>query len=160
MNLKQQATNYETMLHIQRVRNLLNTCVKVLLQRAEDHDQSKLSSPEVELFAEVTDKLKNCTYGSDEYKGYLQQLKPALDHHYAKNRHHPEHFPNGINDMNLLDLVEMFVDWKAASERHADGNLLKSIEHNAERFEMSPQLVKIFNNTVNYLDEHWTLDNV
>lgn len=30
--------------------------------------------------------------------------------------------------MNLIDIVEMFCDWKAASERQLDGNLLKSIE--------------------------------
>ena len=31
------------------------------------------------------------TYGSDEYKACLTEMKPALDHHYAANRHHPEH---------------------------------------------------------------------
>jgi len=44
-------------------------------------------------------------------------MKPALEHHYALYRHHPEHFQNGIDDMNLIDLVEMFADWKASSER-------------------------------------------
>lgn len=79
-------------------------------------------------------------------------MKPALDHHYAKNRHHCEHMADGINDMNLIDVIEMFCDWKAATLRHNDGNLRKSIEHNAKRFGMQSQLVKIFENTVDIVD--------
>lgn len=41
----------------------------------------------------------------------------------------------------------MFFDWKAAGERHKDGNILKSIEINKDRFGMSEQLVDIFKNT-------------
>ena len=79
-------------------------------------------------------------------------MKPALEHHYAKNRHHPEHHKNGINDMNLIDLIEMFCDWKASSERQNDGNILKSIEINGKRFHMSPQLIEIFENTTKDLN--------
>ena len=50
--------------------------------------------------------------------------------------------------MNLFDLIEMLVDWKAASERHNNGNIRKSIEINGNRFNMSPQLIRIFENTV------------
>jgi hypothetical protein len=53
--------------------------------------------------------------------------------------------------MTLLDLIEMLVDWKAASERHNTGNINKSIEVNGERFQMSPQLIKIFENTAKEL---------
>jgi hypothetical protein len=53
--------------------------------------------------------------------------------------------------MTLLDLIEMLVDWKAASERHNDGNIRKSVEINGKRFEMSPQLIRIFENTVKEL---------
>jgi hypothetical protein len=151
LSLEEKACNYDTFRHIERVRNLLNVCVIDLLERGERHDQTKLESPEVELFTEYTDKLKTCTYGSEEYNGYLKAIKPALDHHYAHNSHHPEHYKNGVDDMNLMDLVEMIVDWKAASERHNDGNIRKSIEINAKRFNMSPQLVKIFENTANLL---------
>lgn len=56
-----------------------------------------------------------------------------------------------ISKMNLLDIMEMFCDWKASSERHNDGNIRKSIEINADRFNMCPQLVKIFENTAEYL---------
>ena len=151
LTIEQRATNNETFRHIERVRNLLNLCIVDLLQRGELHDQSKLDTPEVSAFAEYTPKLANCTYGSDEYKGYLAAIKPALAHHYANNRHHPEHHKDGVADMNLLDIVEMLCDWKAASERHNDGNIRKSIEINADRFGLSPQLVRILENTADVL---------
>ena len=53
--------------------------------------------------------------------------------------------------MTLLDLIEMMVDWKAASERHNDGNIRKSIEKNGNDFNMSYQLIRIFENTVEEL---------
>lgn len=151
LTTEQRATNYETFRHIERVRNLLNLCVADLLRRGELHDQSKLDSPEVEAFAEYTSKLAACTYGSEEYHGYLQAMKPALDHHYANNRHHPQHFKCGVDDMNLLDIVEMLCDWKAASERHNDGNIRRSIELNADRFNLAPQLIRILENTADLL---------
>lgn len=153
LSQEEKATNYDTFRHIERVRNLLNRCAIEFLKRGELHDQTKMTSPEVELFTEYTDKLATCTYGSETYQGFLKAIKPALDHHYANNRHHPEHHKNGINDMNLIDMIEMLCDWKAASERHNDGNIRKSIEINANRFGMSPQLVKIFENTADLLFE-------
>jgi hypothetical protein len=96
----------------------------------------------------MTPLLSKSTYGSAEYKEFLSQLKPALNHHYAHNRHHPEHFENGIKGMNILDLVEMFFDWVAAAERHENGDILRSIDINAERFNMSGDLVSIFKNSV------------
>ena len=151
LTLEEQATNFETMKHIEKVRNYLNTIVVELLNRAEKHDQSKLEQPEVGSFTEYTAKLAKSTYGSEEYNGYKKEMGSALAHHYANNRHHPEFHKNGINDMNLVDLIEMLVDWKSASERHNDGNIRKSIEINGNRFEMSPQLIKIFENSVDLL---------
>ena len=150
---KQKATNFDTLSHICKVRDYLNMCVVELLKRGELHDQTKMDNPELDLFVEYTPKLAECTYGSEEYQGYLDAIKVALEHHYANNRHHPEHFKNGINDMTLIDLLEMFCDWKAASERHNDGNIRKSIEINGKRFGMSEQLITIFENTVEIIGE-------
>ena len=137
----------DTLRHIQRVNELLIRFSKDLMYRAICHDNSKLREPEKSLFDEFTPKLKNCTYGSDEYKQFLASLKVALDNHYKHNSHHPEHYENGVDGMDLLDLVEMFMDWKAAGERHTDGNISKSIEHNKDRFKLSEQVVSIFKNT-------------
>lgn len=147
----EKATNHDTWRHIHRVQHYVLGMAKRLIDRAHAHDQSKLETPEVEAFTEWTPRLAASTYGSEEYDGFRKALGPALAHHYARNRHHPEHFKGGVDDMTLLDLVEMLADWKAASERHNDGNIRKSIEINAERFGMSPQLRRIFENSVDDL---------
>ena len=143
----------ETQKHIEKVRHYIRHMTDKMTLRGVNHDKHKQESPEVELFAEYTDKLSNMQYGSDEYKESLKALKPALDHHYANSRHHPEHFARGILDMNLVDIVEMVCDWKAASERQKDGNLLKSIEQNAQRFGYDDQVKQILINTAKMLDE-------
>lgn len=143
----------ETMKHIERVRELIRVFVSKLVTRAIEHDKLKLEKPEVEVFAEYTPKLKEYTYGSEEYQNCLNEMNGALQHHYANYRHHPEHFDKGVNDMNLVDLVEMFCDWKASSERQLDGNLLKSIDVNAARFNINAQLKQILINTAKMYDE-------
>lgn len=188
-------TNYHTLRHIRTVGRLLNIMIRDLMARAECHDQSKLEPPEVALFTEFTPKLAGSTYGSAEYEEFRRLMAPALEHHYAKNSHHPEHYPaicnpetlqligdimtlesadmpaapkarlierlrrdlaaaqSSVNGMNLLDVLEMFCDWKAATLRHNNGNLRKSIEHNTRRFGMSDMLVRIMENTVDMVDE-------
>lgn len=138
--------------HIEKVKNYIIYIVNELLDRGNKHDKDKIEdSIEKKLFDEYTPKLANCTYGSDEYKSFLNGLKPALDRHYLNNRHHPEHFVNGMNDMNLIDLIEMICDWKASSERHADGDIYKSIEINQKRFGYSDDVKSLLKNTVDYL---------
>ena len=143
----------ETQKHIELVRKFIRLFTDKLTTRGVEHDKLKMKSPEVEIFIEFTPKLAETTYGSDEYKELLEQMKPALEHHYANYRHHPEHFVDGVNDMNLIDLVEMICDWKASTLRHNDGNILKSIEINAQRFGMSEQLTQILVNTAKLFDE-------
>jgi hypothetical protein len=141
----------ETKAHIQRVRDMLADCGHELIRRAVEHDASNLESPERECFDEVTGALKALTYGSPEYKAQLAKLKPALDHHYANNSHHPEHYENGIAGMSLLDLIEMLCDWKAAGERHADGSMQRSLTINQDRFHISEQLQNVLWNTAKEL---------
>lgn len=158
--------------HIQTVQGIMLRAVGNLLQRAHVHDQSKLVSPELEVFDEFTPKLAGTTYGSDEYRANMAAMKPAIDHHNAANSHHPEHFIGtacdqcgnddahpctcggprhsiaGIRGMSLLDLTEMLCDWKAASMRHNDGDICKSIELNQKRFGYSDELKQILLNTL------------
>jgi len=142
----------DTYKHIMKMRELLRDCAKRLQKRGLLHDLSKLKSPEKEMFDEYTPKLEGCTYGSDEYKEYLKGLKVALDHHYKHNSHHPEHYENGVSGFDLFDLIEMFMDWKAATERHADGDIRKSIEINKKRFQLSDQICDIFRNTADRME--------
>lgn len=136
-----------TAAHIQRVGTLLVGCSAKLARRAVDHDASKWSPEEWPAFEDATPKLAGMTYGSDEYTAALASIQPALKHHYAANTHHPEHHANGVDDMTLLDLIEMLCDWKAATERHNDGSIVKSLEHNKGRFKIEPQLLRILENT-------------
>lgn len=140
-----------TLEHINKVRENLNEMGDYLIVRGEIHDGSKLVEPELSGFTECTSKLAGLTYGSDEYKEQLKEMQQFLDHHYKSNRHHPEHFENGILGMNLMDLCEMFCDWAAATTRHADGDIYKSIEHNKERFGIPEELCQIFRNTAPFM---------
>lgn len=135
--------------HIKRVRYYLRKFQDMLALRGQIHDRSKLN-PETELsyFEKYAPMLKDCTYGSDEYKAFLKELQPALEAHYKRNRHHPEHFVNGVVGMNLIDLCEMFCDWIAAGEQHADGgDIYRSIEINQKRFGYSDEVKSILLNT-------------
>jgi hypothetical protein len=150
----------DTQEHIDKVRHYLWEFTNELDKRSREHDASKLQSPEKEAFDEVTPQLRGLTYGSDEYKAATAKLGDALKHHYAVNSHHPEHHANGIDGMTLVDVVEMFCDWKAASERHADGDFGRSIQINRERFAMSDQLAAIFENTREWIESDPTVDPI
>ncbi|MDY0091897.1 MAG: DUF5662 family protein [Candidatus Vecturithrix sp.] len=137
----------DTMQHSEHVRQNLSIIIEQLRDRAQHHDESKLSEAEIDGFTEYTPKLKYAEFGSEEYENFLTELKPVLAHHYQENRHHPEHFANGYRDMNLVDLVEMFCDWLASTQRMARGDIYKSIEHVQKRFVLSDDLVQILKNT-------------
>lgn len=137
----------DTLSHVRRVGNLMLDVIEKLQRRAMEHDDSKFSEEEFQIFAESTPKLKVLTYGSPEYDEARKDLGTALDHHYANNRHHPEFHKNGIKDMDLIDLIEMLADWKAASERHNDGCFSTSIIKNASRFEYDEDMMYLLART-------------
>lgn len=105
-----------------------------LLKRGIVHDLSKFGKYEEPYFRAQLDKLRYTTYGTPEYKALLELIKPALEHHYKVNSHHPEFYQNGIRGMDILDELEMLADWKAATLRHHDGCIKKSIVANSNRF--------------------------
>ena len=133
--------------HISRVQMRVHEIVMRLIERARVHDASKLVEPEKSGFDKITERLKDCEYGTEAYRAALIEAQETIDHHYAVNSHHPQHYPNGIAGMSLLDIVEMFCDWKAASERMANGSLKQSIEVNKNRFNAGDLLMEIFENT-------------
>ena len=138
----------DTIKHKVTVLKYGNILIHNLQTKIKSHDNSKLEDPEKSVFDKVTPALKTLTYGSEEYKAQLKEMDVALKHHYDMNPHHPEHYKNGIKDMDLVDICEMICDWKAASERHNDGDIMKSIEINQERFGYSDELKSILKNTV------------
>jgi hypothetical protein len=141
----------DTQEHIGKVQDRIEAVCHHLMARAEAHDESKLREPEKSGFDVLTLKLRDLVYGSDEYRAALSEAKPIIDHHYAVNSHHPEHYEQGIAGMSLLDIVEMLCDWKAASERTKQGSIATSLAHNKERFGISNQLAAVLENTVREL---------
>lgn len=137
----------DTLKHIKRVNEALGNVCKLLIDRGNKHDQSKLEEPEKSEFDRMTPLLAGLVYGSKEYRDSTREFGKALEHHYKHNSHHRQHYENGVDGMDLIDIVEMYCDWLAAGERNKDGNMLKSIEFNAKH--LSPQLVNIFTNTTN-----------
>jgi hypothetical protein len=143
----------DTKNHSRRVFGLMGDVAVELAARGREHDASKMRQPEKDWFDRFTPKLKGSKFPSPEYDEFLKAMDPGLELHYKENRHHPQHFEAGVNSMNLLDLLEMLADWKAAGERHADGgNLCRSILHNAERFGMSGWLKDCLLHTAEDLD--------
>jgi hypothetical protein len=140
----------DTYEHIGEVRQRLLAVAHDLIDRASRHDASKLVEPELSVFDEYTPKLRNSTYGSDEYKSFLEGMGEGLQHHYAVNDHHPEHHASGVADMDLVQVIEMLVDWKAATLRHADGDLRRSIEQNANRFGYGDEFQRLLLNTAEH----------
>ena len=137
----------DTLAHIGQVQVYLAQVISALKQRAIVHDASKLEEPEKPMFDTFTPRLRGSTYGSPEYKEFLEAMDEGLRHHYAVNRHHPEHFDNGFAGMNLIDVIEMLADWKAATLRLENGDLEESITLNAHRFGYGGAFAQLLRNT-------------
>ncbi len=137
----------ETLAHIMRVRDRLDSFAAALLERGRVHDASKLGPEEKPAFDAVLPLARGVAYGSAEYAALLVRMGPALAHHYAANTHHPEHYgADGVAGMDLFDLVEMVCDWMAAAERNpADG---VKLEHNVQLFGIEAQLARVIGNTL------------
>ncbi len=150
----------ETWQHVYRVRYFVKRALANLERRMMAHDASKFEEPELAAFDKATPDLARFEYGSEEYRESLRKLKPALEHHYAHNDHHPEHFENGVRGMSLMALLEMLCDWRAASERVKqrtdDPEKVKTFEsglaYNQERFGYSDELAEILLNTARELE--------
>lgn len=129
------------------VLQFLNAIVQELIQRGQNHDQSKFEEDEFPYLVAVLEDMTKYPFGTPEHDAMRLKHQRVFAVHHSKNRHHPEHFANGIEDMDLMDIIEMLVDWKAASLREKDGSIEKSIKLGAEKYNIHPQLVKILVNT-------------
>ena len=136
--------------HIKKIQFIFdNIVIPELVNRSKLHDQSKLSSPEKETYDKYIPLLQKVKYGTPEYNQIKDEMaETGVGHHYKVNRHHPEHFENGIKDMTLIDIMEMFFDWYAASLR-SDTGFEKGIQMNVDRYGISDELSLILINTYN-----------
>lgn len=141
----------DTYAHIQMVQRLGFPMVADLIRRLQVHDASKLVDPEKSAYDGLPLKLEGLTYGSPEYRAQLRD--PAIKGHQRNNDHHPEAHANGIHDMDLIHLLEMILDWTAASRRMTTGNIYRSIEQNRERFNYGPEIEGLLRRTVDTILE-------
>ena len=138
--------------HRLQVSRYLHQIAQELMERGNTHDRSKLGPEELPLYEKLAPQFATVTYGSIEYQGLLDELGPALAHHYAHNRHHPEHHDEGIAGMNLVDIVEMVCDWLAVMAA-SKSDITHSLTINANRFGIDSQLLSIINTTIYHLKD-------
>lgn len=136
--------------HRDRVGRYLNQFAAQIMFRGDIHDNSKFGPNEFPIYASAIDEFEKHKFGSEGYLKAKESIAPAVKHHFQHNRHHPEHHKNGIDDMDLVDLLEMVCDWKAATLNHPDapGNMAHSLEFAIKKYNISPQLAKILENTI------------
>lgn len=121
--------------HVTLVQDNLHRVIDKLVKRARVHDLSKLNDDEFSGFVQINKVAREHPYGSDEYKASLKEVD-AVELHYSRNDHHPEFFDGGVNDMNLLQLIEMVCDWKAASETYGQTSFSESLRIQKDRFKI------------------------
>ena len=135
--------------HIQYVGMFIIRIIEELHVRLIKHDFSKLSRPEVKMFADAAERLQAAGGKTFAYRRASGEMGKALDVHYSNNRHHPEHHPNGIDDMTLVDLVEMLCDWKAVT-LGGEIDMEQFLEDAQKRFKLEPQTYNILANTIQH----------
>lgn len=133
--------------HRQTVRERLLFLADELYKRAYHHDDSKLQLPELSWLIEM-DKEPRYEYGTPEYFDKMKRWDKFFNHHYENNRHHPDHFSNGIEGMNLADLCEYIVDIISYYEELHVNNALDTVNKQKERFGLDEQLTQILKNTL------------
>ena len=133
--------------HISRVRKHINTFVQLLLKRAINHDKSKLEEPELSWWKEM-DKEPRYPYGSEEYKQKIKRWDKVFKHHYKCNRHHPEHYEYGVNEMTLVDIVEMMCDWLGYKDTITISEALKVCDEQMRRYNIPDGIRQIIFNTL------------
>ena len=109
--------------HRDELRIGLQKVTQELERRALAHDLSKLRPDEFEGFVEIQKVAREHVPGSDEYEASMRKSK-CLDLHFSRNSHHPE-FHRGVGEMGWLDIIEMVLDWRAASLTYDNGGVFR-----------------------------------
>lgn len=129
----------KTLLTILRHQTLVRKYLLQLAHRLEErallHDLSKLQLDEFGGFIEIQQIARGHRIDSEEYKASIQA--EVVNLHLSRNSHHPEYYPDGLWGMNLLDMIEMVIDWQAASETYGKATLLEALPIQKERFKMT-----------------------
>lgn len=126
--------------HQRHVGFLLRELARQLEREADTHDQSKLEFDELEGFyqLDIGRNHQKQEYGSKDYEAGIQI--DAVKLHYERNDHHPEHYPNGLDDMSFVKVLVMLYDWESARlERDTGADMDKTWAMRQKRFNLSDQ---------------------
>lgn len=145
-----------------------------LLERSEDHDQSKYDDLELDPYIYITweyhckDLGKACNYS----KEIRNKMNEATNHHVLTNRHHPEYHSKSTDEntinredrdaipdktvdataMSDLDIGEMCADWCAMSEERGNTPTAWADKNINKRWKFTPDQVKLI---YELLDSIW-----
>lgn len=135
------------------VQYFLEKVLEELKFRGLHHDDSKEQSPELENYAIALPYFGNRGKIPDEVQ---DALNIAKQHHYTNNDHHLEYYDpsgNGIHKTNLIVLLEMMTDWRAAMIREGQESIEASLDMTQKRFGYSDEVRAILKNTLLWLDQ-------
>ena len=113
------AVRFTDVMRIRRalVQDKLSTVARELISRGRTHDNSALGSPEIEVYHRFFSEYRKYKIGDPRKDEVFAQMAEAIGHHFQYNDHHPEHFENGINDMDLIQLMQFTADIMSWSEQ-------------------------------------------
>lgn len=142
------------MRHRETVADFLTALSDYFRYRAREHDRSKLKFDEFAGFARINVVARNHAYGTPEYDASMEEAKKpggCIHTHFGRNAHHPE-FHQSEKDMGLFDLMEMVIDWKAASMTYGTNTLAESLPIQLERFNFERWQEKVIREMVKFVD--------
>jgi hypothetical protein len=146
METSDSSTSSYTLEHINRVKAKMEFFASVLATRGANHDSSKLKEPEYSGWLAM-DKEPRYPYGSKKYYDKMFRYKEVLEHHYSINSHHPEHFEDPSNQMDLIDLIEMLCDWFSYSNDISWLEGYNTINSQCARFKLNDTIKHLLLNT-------------
>ena len=132
-----------TLLTIMRHRNMvnyaLNEMADELRTRGRVHDLSKLQYDEFVGYIGINVAARQYEFGSDELKAAIAEQGDSVRLHYRRNQHHPEWY-DSPDSMTLMNVIEMVIDWWAASMAYggnSKGDVRRSRDEMYKRYEFS-----------------------
>ena len=140
--------------HRYYVKFFITKIIEELSHRANVHDSSKYSNDETVGFVKAI-PYTNIKWGSTDIPNDIaNSLQDSLLIHHSRNDHHPEYFENGIEDMDLIQLLELACDWRAAMIRHKNFDIDETICVGQTRFKFCDSIARILQNTLERIDTY------
>lgn len=141
----------DTLMHVAEVQERLEDMIHDLRKRGLCHDRTKFQELEFDTFCRTRPRFKGVKFGTPDYDAVVEEAREAVEHHHHHNRHHTTYYDGGIEDMNLLDVLEMLADWRAAARRSKGQSFEESLPKAFERYNVPEVLREMIGRTIQYL---------